>query len=157
MKDLRDYIHLYIGCLVQYPDTDPDATMVIAKLTGVSEGDGVETTYLEVKKHAHGETHGDYLAWKSNGNHNSDALHLKLILRPLSDITKEEANEAWILGGGSNAVTNRIYAIQHLVRYTHLYRGGMVRIVNYLRKHGFDLDDLEEAGFAVYKTDIKKS
>lgn len=89
MKDIKDYLHLYIGCEVQYPDID--GSTVIAKLTGMTNGDGIETTYLETQR---GEDMvGDYLAWKENGNHHSNAFNLKLLLRPLSDMTEEEAIE----------------------------------------------------------------
>jgi hypothetical protein len=163
MKNLKDYIHLYIGCLVQYPDTD--GTLITAKLTGVTEGDGVETTYLEVQKHEHGETVGDLLAWKSNGNHNSDALHLKLVLRPLDSMTDDELKEWAILRGYKEFPNFK----RHPLGF-EFGDGGAMTFLSYMPPYGdrhtadqllwflskrLDLFGLKEAGLAVYETDIK--
>jgi hypothetical protein len=163
MKNLKDYIHLYIGCLVQYPDTD--GTLITAKLTGVTEGDGVETTYLEVQKHEHGETHGDYLSWKSNGNHNSDALHLRLVLRPLDSMTDDELKEWAILRGYKEFPNFK----RHPLGF-EFGDGGSMTFLSYMPPYGdrhtadqllwflskrLDMFGLKEAGLAVYETDLK--
>jgi len=77
----------HIGAEILYPDTDNK--IITAYLTGISISDGIETTYKRKKKGCS----GDYLSFKSNGNHNSDALHAKIILKPLSSITDEDAIE----------------------------------------------------------------
>jgi|SRR5688572_4459986 len=87
-KQLKDYLHLFLGCQIQYPDNARDRT-ITAKFTGFSREDGVETTY-------NGQTQenkaiGDYLAWKENGYHNANAFHIKPILRPLSSMTRGES------------------------------------------------------------------
>lgn len=85
---LKEYLHYYIGSQVQYPDTDGKLT--IATLTGVSRADGVETTYKRKKNGCV----GDYLAWRENGSHDSNALNLKLILRSMHSVTQDEWNNA---------------------------------------------------------------
>ena len=144
MKELKDYIHLYIGCRCTYPDTDPEAPWIVATLTGCTIAYGVETTYLEVQKHAHGETHGDYLAWKSNGNHNSDALNLKLILRPLESMTDDEGDEMWSKMTGSFEIEIPIIGETAEITISPYQ-------VAFLLSKGFDLFGLKEAGLAVYE------
>ena len=147
MKELKNYIHLYIGCKCTYPDTDPEAPWIVATLTGCTIADGVETTYLEVQKTSHGQTHGDYLSWKSNGHHNSDALHLKLILRPLSDLTSKEQDELWHADEPLGVIS--------------MYNGDNNRKIvlapermAYLLSKGFDLFGLRESGLCVYEQDL---
>ena len=77
----------YLGSPIQYQDTE--GKTVIATLTGVSRADGLETTWDKKKDGCV----GDYLSFKANGRHDCDALHAKLILRPLSDITDEHAKQ----------------------------------------------------------------
>lgn len=87
-KDITPFLKYYIGHVnIRYPDTD--GTTMIAKFTGLTQGDGIETTYLEAVKE--GECKGDYLAFKSNGDHNSNALNAKLIVRKLSSMDTGEA------------------------------------------------------------------
>lgn len=81
------YFACHIGCNVKYPKIDNGYT--VAMLTGVSRTDGLETTFKRKKKGCA----GDYLSFKNNGNHNSDALHTQLLLRPLSAITDVDAVE----------------------------------------------------------------
>lgn len=141
MKKLEDYIHLYIGCKCTYPDTDPEAPWIVATLTGCTIADGVETTYLEVQKTSHGETHGDYLSWKSNGHHNSDALHLKLILRPLESMTNDEVEEYAKLGDLDH---------NKMVSESDPFRVDKMAAMqgHWLFKNGFDVYDLITAGLA---------
>ncbi len=54
-----------------------------AFLTGISRGDGIETTY----KRKRDDCAGDYIGW--GGHNNIVDLEFKPILRPLSDLTKE--------------------------------------------------------------------
>ncbi len=89
MTKLKDVLHFYLHCDVQYPDSS--GKMVIARFTGFSREDGIETTYKEKQKI--GMAPGDYLSWKPNKWHNCDANHLKPILRKLSSMTQDEARE----------------------------------------------------------------
>lgn len=54
-----------------------------AYLTGISKGDGIETTY----KRKRDGCAGDYIGWE--GHNNVTDLEFKPILRPLSDLTNE--------------------------------------------------------------------
>lgn len=178
-KNIKDYLHLYIGCKIQYPDTD--GSMIIAKLTGVSCGDGVETTYIE--QQLPGKAIGDYLSWEPNGHHKSDALHLKPLLRPISDMTEEEATRiAIIMYGQPDSVKWRM---EDKGNYFNVYRRHYVEsftidkasgdidryekwdgeteiqitlnhhfITHYLLSRGFDLFGLIEAGLAIDKTKL---
>lgn len=85
--DLKEFLHLYLGCDVQYPDID--GKKIISKLTGCSSEDGVEITYKRKIKGCRGA----YLAWSENGNHNSNALNTKPILRSLFNVTSDEIDE----------------------------------------------------------------
>lgn len=92
--EIKDYLHLYLGCDIQYPNTD--GKLMIAKMTGFSRADGVETTYKK-KRFKKGEAVGDYLSWKANGHHNCNANYIKLVLRPIKNMTEEERKELWRL------------------------------------------------------------
>jgi hypothetical protein len=150
MKELKDYIHLYIGCNITYPDIESEAPMVIARLTGISNQNGVETTYLEVQKNDNGtETHGDYLSWKPNGHHKSDALHIKLILRPLDEMSDAESTVYAQLGDADfNKAVGRkdYYAVDKMAAHQ----------VFWALKKGFDLFDLHAAGLAVHENELPK-
>lgn len=135
-KDIKDYLHLYLGCDVQYPDTD--RKLMVAKFTGFSRADGIETTYK--KKRKAGKAVGDYLSWKPNGHHNCDANHLKPILRKLSSITEEECdNLDWYYRGTNGGL------IEH--RAIDL----TPEQVRYLLSRGFDLFGLIDLGLAIEK------
>jgi len=79
LKHLAAY--LPYGVKVEYPGTDD--VKIKAVLTGVGFNE-IETTYLRKRN----GIRGDILSWVSNGNHNCDAIHIKLHLRPMSDLTK---------------------------------------------------------------------
>lgn len=112
---------------------------MIATLTGVSRADGVETTYKRRKKKGHAV--GDYLSWTPNGHHNCNALSLKLILRPLSDMTEEEMIEVDV------DVPNILSEYEKL-RPTAF---------SFLLSKGFDLFGLIDAGLAIDKTKLKRT
>lgn len=159
MKTLKDYAHLYLGCDIQYPDTD--GTIITAKLTGTTNGDGLETTYFEVQKNTSGSpTVGDYLSWEPNGHHNSNALHVKLILRPLSDMTQEEGRK-YVELRGYEAI-NSVTILAGGIEFTHPGMNTYISFENnkpeqfaFLLSNGFDIFGLIEAGLAVSKTETK--
>jgi hypothetical protein len=136
-KNIKDYLHLYLGCEVEYPDTD--GTPMRAIFTGFSRADGIETTYK--KKPKKGEALGDYLSWKPNGYHNSNATKIKPILRPLSDMTKKEMAEYNKLYETLFNMADGINQIRQHAACDH-----------YLLSKGFDLFGLIEAGLAIDKT-----
>jgi hypothetical protein len=101
MTKFKDVAHLYIGCMVQYPDTC--GKKITARLTGVTISE-IETTYKRKRKGCS----GDILSWQPTASHNSDALHTKPILRPLSSMTKEEVAE--FMGITDGVVTKGNYS-----------------------------------------------
>ncbi len=133
-KDLKDYAHLYIGCKVIYPGID--GNNITATLTGVSKTDGIETTYSRKRNGCK----GDYLSWKSNGNHNCDALHVKLILRPLSSITDEECTEYNHIQLLTRTIINPFFdqCMSEAAK------------TKYLLENGFDIFNLHADGLAVH-------
>lgn len=131
-KKIKDYLQFYIGCDVKYPTHD--GGVVTAQLTGFSIKDGVETTY---KKKRNG-SYGDYIS-EDDGEergHETYVHNIKPILRPLSDMTEEDAN-----------------------RFAHLkdvhWDGKLITVkaaatlVNFLRSKFYDCDGLIEAGLAI--------
>ena len=86
-KQFKDVAHHYIGCEIEYPTTSWNgrSKKQRAILTGVNR-DGLETTWKRRRKSGNSWCVGDYLSWKPNGNHNTDALHVKPILRDLADM-----------------------------------------------------------------------
>jgi hypothetical protein len=77
-------LHAYaaVGVQCSYLDCQNDTKLVKARLTGVSN-EGIETTYSRKKRGCN----GDYISHV--GHNNRDLLKFKLLLRPLSDLTKE--------------------------------------------------------------------
>jgi hypothetical protein len=164
MKNLKDYLHFHIGSEIQYPDTD--GKLIIARLTGVSRADGVETTYIKRKKKGH--CMGDYLSWEPNGHHNSNALNIKPILRPLSNMTEDEAVELVKIRSTTYRWVTAEVVNQHILRFEFEYESSRRRRsttlrfdelspeeVRYLLSKGFDLFGLIEAGLAIDKTKLK--
>lgn len=79
----------YIGCEVIYPNIEGGTRR--AQLSGVDIKDNlIITTFKRKRKNVI----GDYLSFKSNGNHNCDALHAKLILIPPDEMPFEVAFKA---------------------------------------------------------------
>jgi hypothetical protein len=147
----------YMGCEVEYKDVD--GKKIVAKLTGVSVSEGLETTY----KRKRGNVSGDYLSFKPNGNHNTDALHTKPILTPLSKITDDDAVEvAKIAQCRYQAIESIIIAGRELVtiyinRQTNVSALSWCQIIDFLRSKHYDcgylhISSLIKAGLAVKAT-----
>lgn len=125
-KEIKDYLHLYVGQEVFTPKGfRPNSKEQVgkpfrAKLTG--------DLYADIEN-------------------NTFQAEFKLILRPLSDISKEE-QEALI--------TERYLASNH--REDTFVYGCLVEAsaVKYLLKQGFDLFNLHDAGLCLYKSDLEK-
>lgn len=129
MKELKDYIHLYIGCKLQHvPD---DGT--IATLIGIDIASGTATVKLfNDDHHMYGECSID---------------GIKLILRPLSDLTSKEQDELWHADEPLGVIS--------------MYNGDNNRKIvlapermAYLLSKGFDLFGLRESGLCVYEQDL---
>lgn len=123
---LRDVLHFYIGCQVEYPSTD--GKLIRATLTGVSRCDGIETTYKRKKDGCS----GDYLAWKENGYHDANAFNVKPILKRTTNMTDAEIK----------AMSFKQYPDFEKKMFTP-------EQTTYLLKNGFDLFGLIDDGFAI--------
>lgn len=141
---LRGMFAAYMGCEVQYLDINNKK--IVATLTGVSVNDGLETTYKRRRKSITGDyVSGDYLSFKPNGNHNTDALHCKPILTPLSEITDEDAVEVakmyydkdihHTIGSGKNLIMHIIHPdVSNILVYSY----SLIYILDYLRSRHYD-------------------
>jgi hypothetical protein len=123
---LRDLLHFYIGCQVEYPSTD--GRLIRATLTGVSRCDGVETTYKRKKNGCS----GDYLAWKENGYHDANAFNVKPILKRTTNMTDAEVKGMSFKQYPD--FENKMFTPEQTI---------------YLLKNGFDLFGLIDAGLAI--------
>ena len=123
---LKDVLHFYIGCEVEYPNTDGKPTR--ATLTGISRLDGVETTYKRKKDGCI----GDYLSWKENGYHDANAFNVKPILKRTTNMTDAEI---------------KAMPFKQYPDFEHKIFTPEQTI--YLLKDGFDLFGLIDAGLAI--------
>lgn len=124
------YLAQYLGSEIEYPNIDSDLKSIVATLTGVSCGDGLETTYKRKKKGCC----GDYLAFIDNGNHKCNALNAKILLTPLSAITDKDAIEVAKIYWGKTDFTSIDHTkrvLDSLIQKTD--------VVDYLRSKGYAL------------------
>lgn len=145
MKEIKDYLHLYLGCEVQ---VEIYGQMRIVKFVGIND---------------------DY--YFLHNSDDSDGIRyfkqkypIKPILRPLSDIKEEEAKELGILlyTGvivGEPYKTDKFWIVPYGLTLTDYWEiDGKVfnqhQTIYLLSKH-FDLFGLIEAGLAFDKTKIK--
>jgi len=153
---------LYLGCEVEYPDTD--GKRVRARFTGFSRADGIETTY---KRKRNGVI-GDLLSWKSNGYHDSNALHLKPILRPLNDMTLDELKDFLSIVNTPEEI-KQIPDEEFSDALKEIHEDGLeafnidsdnvpaIKVseaFRYLLSKHFDLFGLIEEGLAIYKAEL---
>lgn len=118
-KQLKDYLHLYLGCeMACHKDFIPNSREESTR----GEGFCILTP--------------DLLSDIDRNRLEYGTPHFKPILRPLSDMTEEEAKEAYTIRG-KNAF--------------HEFTGETVKYL--LFKH-FDLFDLIESGHAIDKTTL---
>lgn len=137
--ELKDVIHLYLGCEVKTISEFP-ARLVWAGILG-SEAQKYGTLVGGMSTTRH---------WEPEN---------KLVLRPLSDMTEEEANAIWKILDWNEAIhpPHRIGDI--LSEFDTIERddgtsenshwGHLVKIMPYLLKQGFDLFGLIESGQAI--------
>ena len=138
MKELKDYLHLYLGC------------QFVMKING--------TERLTAQM-----------------NFGADALNASLdskepitpilILRPLSDMTQDEADVIWGILDWNERITG-VARITDIIREfdvieedndttSNAHWGYLCKILPYLLKYGFDLFGLIDAGLAIDKTTLK--
>jgi len=121
-KEIKDYLHLYLGCEVMLPDG------FINKMVISSD-----------------DTHKEISLWLAI------LTKCKLILRPLSDMTQEEAIEVWRLCHPTDIQTKAYQVIDYYRHNINFYES--IEWLFLLSKH-FDLFGLIEAGLAIDKTKI---
>jgi hypothetical protein len=140
-KELKDYLHLYLGCKILRPDMRTQLTM-----------SGISGDIIHFLEEGRGETYGTVSLAKP-------------ILRPLSDMTVDEAVQLIEIG---TSVYNFI-SIRKVDRYEVMYDGGYptskrtwlyhlrfselkAEQFHFLLSKNFDLFELIEAGLAIDKT-----
>lgn len=121
MKNIKDYLHLYLECEVLSSNSG-----MVWQLIGIVNDDGV-------------------LYHKDFKKNTASLQNLKPILRPLSDMTEEEAKEI----GFWSELYNKITGTEKGHAIYDLYTAEKLRLA--LSKH-FDLFGLIEAGLAINKT-----
>lgn len=128
MKDIKDYLHLYLGCRALLPNGKIDTL-----------------DYVEIEQ-------GVY--FPSKGTDTEDFGHnllseVKPILRPLSDMTEEEMLEAVSIGG----LFYRGESVKAFIANWTCYSGEVTR---YLLSKSFDLFNLIPEGLAIDSTTQKQ-
>ena len=129
MKRIEDYLHLYLGCECITEDKK------IGRLCDIGSDYANEMILLTVR---YSDDSDD---WDVFNDDPKDVTRIKLLLRPLSDMTEEEKNES---GFGT---TNKHDAHKFTIT-THF------ETMRYLLSKGFDLFSLIESGLAIDKTKI---
>ena len=129
MKDIKDYLHLYLGCEVMchYEERSKKGDY---DFKGTFEG--IDCGQYQV-------FHGQKKAFLV---HKYNAKNIKPILRPLSDMTENEAKEL--------AEIKRSPSAGKTVTRTELYAA----TTHYLLSKHFDLFGLIESGLAIDKTKL---
>lgn len=122
-KDIKDYLHLYLGQRIQFEAGE------IGKLEGVD----YKHNHVLVTSEFHGES--EYLF--------SD---IKLIIRPLSDMTMDEKLQIDEFQKIEDKITCPRLNNFHMTRHGEQFR--------YLLKQGFDLFGLIPEGLTIDKTTL---
>lgn len=135
MKDIKDYLHLYVGCLCEIGSEDDKKTRV---LTGVDYGLGVHEGVFGFQKCA--------------------VELVKPILRPLSDMTGGERIAAYDLHFHKNMNVDKIAPTTKVNTLTLWMKDGFEHFTpdttRYLLAKSFDIFGLIEAGLAIDKTAV---
>jgi hypothetical protein len=139
MKKIEDYLHLYLGCECEFKTVETQK-LFSRKLIGIDV---------------------DYL-FQPAYDRNPVYEYIKPILRPLSDMTEEEAVKVSIAYWGTEKPRLHEYAGKQLVRnfnndvYKHHweYPEKLPEIIRILLSQGFDLFGLIESGLAIDSTTL---
>lgn len=124
MKEIKDYLHLYLGCECQVYEKGSKEVACKGRLNTINTSGIFDSVQV-------GDCYDFYL----------NDIDIKLILRPLSEV---EGHMQTILDLVNKYDPND--AIEALK--------GMAAAINWLRKNRFDVDGLIEAGLAIDKTKI---
>lgn len=155
MKELKDYIHLYIGCKVMAKDPrlEEDHAPVLGVLTGL-----------------HGE-YGPEVAFFDTPHHTSESPEypgeVKLVLRPLKSLTEEEAKQYARLKGYKDDYIQNFKFIHAGFEFGNENSMTFLCLVppygnqhkpeqfTYLLSKWFDVFGLHAAGLCVYENEVK--
>lgn len=124
MKDINDYLHLYLGCECQFGYIDR-----IGRLAGIDERYGWQIFYP-------GNQIVPYRFVRPE--------LIKLLLRPLSDMTEEEFDYMFFKQPGYVSIESKVVADKRFDISPHQ--------VAFLLSKGFDLFGLIDARLAIDKT-----
>jgi hypothetical protein len=136
-KNIRDYLHLYMGCKVETNINGKYVHPYGCLSIDVIDSDTYNTIIFNLKLSENDLEKG----WVDNTH-----LYVKPILRPLSSITEDEKNEASAFIEPTNQF--RLYSSG----YTHY-----AKCTHFLLSNGFDLFGLIEAGLAIDATTLTNS
>ena len=141
MKELKDYLHLYLGCqfVVKINNTDMLSAPMVLDEAALFSASRSESYF--------------------------DFIKPIPILRPLSDMTQDEADVIWGILDWNERITG-VARITDIIREfdvieedndttSNAHWGYLCKIFPYLLKYGFDLFGLHEAGLCLYKEDLK--
>lgn len=145
-KDIKDYLHLYLGCEVEVRKKDRDKKWLrgfISEISrGSNHGDWVEVNFKEIVTVLNQE-------WeeRSSNFHNYFIGYdeIKPILRPLSDMTEEE--KKWL--NEHEKLKDEFIGLSTEVYFLIEWQAEKIR---YLLCKGFDLFNLIPEGLALDKT-----
>jgi len=146
MKDITNYLHLYLGCEVEYIGITNGKQLAEDKkankdnifyVSNIAEIKGIKRGIL---KHIEYDVKGNFRRCKIGrkglqSHYGSERF--KLLLRPLSDMTEKEKQIALHIG----------------LSESDTWIGGAKR-TDYLLKQGFDLFNLIPEGLAIDKTKL---
>ncbi len=135
---LKDVLHLYIGCDVQLAGHDN----TVYKLVGVTESEMTD-----------GDKPLIAISKIDDVYHESYIEDIFPTLRLLSDMNEKERTEIEEILGVLNA-DHFVNAWVHNTPYS-ISIHNMVQLINVLRKNGFDMDELIESKQAIDKTTLK--
>jgi hypothetical protein len=156
MKKIEDYLHLYLGQRVEVATKHDPTKKVLGGMYEVSNNGGNHSALIQVNFDELVDIFRDGMYQSSNMHHFfiSDD-HIKLMLRPLSDMSEDEENEIegeWgNYGFGDhhlcNALKYETYYVKNIFEVPDLFL--------YLLKRGFDLFGLIDAELAIDKTTLQ--
>lgn len=130
--ELKDYLHFYLGCEIQFPDKS------VSKLSAVcNTHNGMWISAI------------DY-SLPLDGGWWHPVSAIKPILRPLSDMTEEEAKECYFLIHNCKATDSPFDTLQYIISALEDETSSKVWL--WAIKKGFDVFGLIEAGLAINKT-----
>jgi hypothetical protein len=133
MKDLKDYIHLYIGCDVT------DKLNSVFKMVGFTRSEVEPDKWLVIC-----DAGPVFLEFYIE--------EIKLILRPLESMSVQEKSDYGIMSRPAKAGKNILPPFGGRM-LNHFLNAHDPIIVKWLLDKGFDLFGLQAAGIAVYETE----